>query len=107
MTYLKDGFEHLDSQELRIYRVIQRLNKAGRTTNTSQVSAACGLGRTTVTGICQHLAARGFLVNAGTGAAYHWRVTAQPVPYSTEARHAAIALKARQRELNEQIRNGK
>ena len=105
MTYLKDGYEYLDAQELRVYRVIQRLNAARRATNSSQVAAAAGISRTTVTGVCHHLKARGFLVNAGKGAAYHWQATSQPVPYSTEVRHAAIAERTRQRELNDQARS--
>lgn len=102
MTYLQDGDEHLDAQELRIYGIIRRLNDAHRSANSSQVAAAAQLGRTTVTGVCQHLAARGFLTDTGTGA-YHWRVTAQPVPYTATDRAAAD----RQRQLNEQIRNSK
>jgi DNA-binding IclR family transcriptional regulator len=105
MTYIRDGFEHLDAQELRILGTIKRLNAANRPTSSSQVAAATGIGRTTVTGVCHHLKARGFIANAGRGAAYHWRATAQPVPYSAEARHAAIAERARQRELNEQARS--
>ena len=105
MTYVRDGFEHLDDQELRIYRVIQRLNAARRSANSSQVAAATGISRTTVTSMCQHLKRRGFLTDTSKGAAYHWHATSQPVPYATADRQAAIALARRQRELNDQTRS--
>lgn len=80
MTHLIDGTEYLDDQERRIWNAVKRLNLRGRTTNSSQVSAETGIGRTTVTSVCHHLKARGFLGDTGKGAAYHWRVTTKKVP---------------------------
>lgn len=80
MTHLIDGTEYLDDQEHRIWNAVQRLNGRGRTTNSSQVAAETGLSRTTITSVCHHLKARGFLRDASKGAAYHWRVTAKTVP---------------------------
>lgn len=105
MTYLKDGTEYLDNQELKAYQAVRRLNAARRTTNNSQVAASSGLSRATAARVCQCLRARGFLVNVSRGAAYHWRVTGQPVPYPAEARDRDRTLRDRQRELNAQIRN--
>jgi DNA-binding IclR family transcriptional regulator len=106
MTYLKDGWEYLTDEETAVYRAIQELTRRKRTGNNSQIASSTLLSRTTVGKLTTELRMRGFIVNTGKGAAYHWRVTAQPVPYSTEARHAAIALRRRQRELNDQIRAG-
>ena len=79
MTHIRDGIEYLDAQEQRIYRSVRSLNEASRTTNTSQVAADCGIGRTTVTRVLSHLKARGFIKDVSKGAAYHWRTTSKPV----------------------------
>ena len=79
MTYLKNGTEYLDDQEMRIYRAVARLNERGRTTNNSQVAEYSGYSRTTVGHVAEHLRARGFLTDIskpGT-AAYHWRTGAK------------------------------
>jgi DNA-binding IclR family transcriptional regulator len=104
MTYLRNGWEYLTEDEAAVRGAILELAARKRTGNNSQIASATGLSRTLVGKITTELRMRGFITNTGKGAAYHWRVTAQPVPYSTEARHAAIALRRRQRELNEQIR---
>lgn len=101
MTYLRDGWEYLTDDENLVYAAIRQLARDRRTGNNSQVASYSGLSRTAVGGITQELRRRGFITNTGKGAAYHWRVTAQPVPYSTADRQAAIALKRQQRELNE------
>lgn len=74
MTYLKDGIEYLDSQEMKIFESIRYLSNSGRTTNNSQIAADTGIGRTTVANVTAHLSARGFITDEGKGAAYHWRI---------------------------------
>jgi hypothetical protein len=80
MTHIIDGTEHLDAQEMRIYRAVRRLSAQGRTTNNSQIAADTGIGRTTVGFVTSHLKARGFLKDVSSGAAYHWRVTTRIPP---------------------------
>jgi DNA-binding Lrp family transcriptional regulator len=104
MTYLRDGFEHLTDDETNVYAAIKRLNAARRTTNNSQIANSSGLPRTAVGQLTEGLRARGFIRNTGQGAAYHWRLTGQPVPYSVEARKRDRELDARAREMNEKIR---
>lgn len=106
MTYLRDGFEYLTEDEAAVRGAILELTARKRTGNNSQIASATGLSRTLVGKITTELRMRGFIVNTGKGAAYHWRVTAQPVPYSTEARQRDRELARRQRELNEQDRAG-
>jgi Fic family protein len=77
MTYLKNGTEYLDNQEMQVYKAVEWLNKQGQTTNNSQVAAAAGISRATVRFITAHLRARGFLRDISKGAAYHWRTTAR------------------------------
>lgn len=100
MTYLKDGWEYLTDDENLVYAAIKALTRDRRTGNNSQIARYAGLSPTTAGRITQELRRRGFITNAGKGAAYHWRVTTQPVPYSTADRQAAIALKRQQRDLN-------
>lgn len=107
MTYLREGFEYLDADETAVYEAIGRLTAARRTGNNSQVASYSGLSRTRVGQVTDGLRARGFIHNVSKGAAYHWRQTGLPIPYSVEARREALALKRRQRELNERIREGR
>ena len=107
MTYLRDGWEYLTDDENLVYAAIRQLTADRRTGNNSQVARYTGLSPTAVGKITTELRRRGFITNTGKGAAYHWRVTSQPVPYSTADRHAAIALARQQRELNEEIRRGR
>jgi len=79
MTTLKDGVEYLLPDDLKVYRAVEYLNGRGRTTNNSQVANAAGLGRTSVANITAHLRTRGYLVDKGKGAAYHWRTTSKEV----------------------------
>lgn len=81
MTTLRDGTEYLDNQEREIYLAVKKLSEAGRTTNSSMVARYTRIGRTTVTNVLHHLRARGFIRNAGKGAAYHWRVTDKPAVF--------------------------
>ena len=75
MTHIRNGTEYLDGREMRIWKAVRTLNKLGRTANSSQVAARARLPRSTVTLTCGQLAARGYLRDAGRGAAHHWRVT--------------------------------
>jgi len=104
MTYIKDGAEHLDHDELVVYNRIRSLAAAGRTGNNSQIANGTFVSRTRVGQITDQLRARGFITDVSKGAAHHWRVTTQPVPYPVEARNAAVSERIRQAELNEQIR---
>lgn len=106
MTYLKDGWEYLTGEETMVYEVIRQLAAQKRTGNNSQIASATGFSRAMVGSLTTGLRMRGFITNVSKGAAYHWRVTAQPVPYSVEARQADRAIARRQRELNDQIRAG-
>ena len=100
MTYLKDGWEYLTEDETAVYTAIKALTADRRTGNNSQIARYARLSPTTVGRITQELRRRGFITNTGKGAAYHWRVTTQPVPYSTADRQAAVTLKRQQRDLN-------
>lgn len=100
MTYLRNGWEHLDDDENLVYAAIGLLARERRTGNTSQVASYSGLPRTRVSKVLATLDARGFITDTGRGSAHHWRVTGLPVPYSVADRAAARELRARQRELN-------
>jgi hypothetical protein len=102
MTYLRDGWEHLTDDEAAVYAAIRELARQRRTGNNSQIAAYTRLSRTLVGQLTTGLRQRGFIRNEGKGAAYHWRVTAQPVPYSTEARRRDRELRDRQRAMNAQ-----
>jgi DNA-binding transcriptional MocR family regulator len=78
MTYIKDGTEYLDSQEMKVYEAVRANSAAGRTTNTSQVAADVQLSRTTVSNVLAHLKARGFIKDISHSAAYKWRLTDKP-----------------------------
>jgi hypothetical protein len=75
MTYIKDGAEYLDADEFRVYRAVVTLNGQGRTTNNSQVAAEAGLSRAAAGALAARMERRGFIRDAGKGAAYHWRLT--------------------------------
>jgi DNA-binding IclR family transcriptional regulator len=106
MTYLRSGWEYLTEDEAAVRGAILELAARPQTGNNSQIASATGPSRPRLGKITTELRMRGFITNTGKGAAYHWRVTALPVPYSVEARQAALALLRRQRALNEQIRAG-
>jgi hypothetical protein len=97
------GAEYLDRDETAVYDAIRSLSACGRTTNSSQVARATLIPRTTLRAVLAQLDARGFIRNVSTGAAYHWRVTGQPVPYPVETRERDRELARRQRELNADI----
>lgn len=78
MTYIKDGTEYLNAQEMQVYRTIQRLNVQRRSTNNSQIANSSGISRTAVGSVTTGLRRRGFIRNVSRGAAYHWRLTAKP-----------------------------
>ena len=99
MTYLKDGQEYLTDDETAVYAAIRELARQRRTGNNSQIASYARLSRTAVARITRGLLARGFIRNVSKGAAYHWRVTAQPVPYSAEARRRDRELRDQQRAM--------
>ena len=90
MTHVKDGTEYLDAREIRVWTAVKRLNGQGRTTNSSQLATAARLSRDAATFTASHLKARGYLRDAGKGAAYHWRTTAK-VPVQDPATMAEEA----------------
>lgn len=100
MTYLRNGQEYLTEEETAVREAIRYLAAQRRTGNNSQIASATGLSRTLVGKLTTELRMRGFITDVSKGVAYHWRVTAQPVPYSTEARQRDRELARRQRELN-------
>lgn len=84
MTHIRNGTEYLDAQEMHIYRAVDRLVRAGRSGNTSQVASETRIGRTTVNQILYHLAARGFLTDISNCAAHYWRLTRKPAVIDPE-----------------------
>jgi DNA-binding IclR family transcriptional regulator len=106
MTYLRNGWEHLTGDETAIYEAIRQLARQRRSGNTSQVASYSGLNRTLVSRLATELRMRGFIADVSTNAAHHWRITAQPVPYSAEQRRQDREAARRQRETDEQGRNG-
>ena len=87
MTYLRDGVEYLDASELDVYKAVEALNAARRTTNNSQIARATSLSTTKVAQVTQGLRRRGYIQDVGTGAAYHWRLTQKPRPPIDESSH--------------------
>ena len=85
-----EGTEYLDAREMRVWNAVKRLNGQGRTTNSSQLATAARLSRNAATFTATHLKARGYLRDAGKGAAYHWRTTAK-VPVQDPATMAEEA----------------
>src|SRR6266576_3677484 len=81
MTYLKDGFEYLTDDELKIVYAIDQLRRENRTGNNSQIASYSHLNRTAVGWLTEALSARGFIKDTGKGNAHHWQTTDQPVPY--------------------------
>lgn len=104
MTYLKDGIEYLYEDEQTVYDAIKAINAAGRTTNNSQIARYTGMSNGRVATVVTELRSRGFIKNVSRGAAYHWRIGTQPVPYPVADRNREDKMARRQRELNEQIR---
>lgn len=104
MTYLRDGIEYLYEDEQVVYDAIKAISLARRTTNNAQIARYTGISNTRVGVLTTELRMRGFIHNVSKGAAYHWRATAQPVPYSRADRDRDRALARRARELNEGIR---
>jgi hypothetical protein len=79
MPYLHEGVEYLLPDEVKVYEAVKYLNGQNRTTNNSQVAWAASLGKTKVSQITAWLRGRGYLVDKGKGAAYHWRTTDKKV----------------------------
>lgn len=100
------GAEYLTAEETIVYDAIRSLSACGRTTNSSQVARATLIPRSTLAAVLAQLDARGFIRNVSRNAAYHWRITGQPVPYPVETRERDRELARRQREMNEGIRTG-
>lgn len=85
MTYLRDGVEYLDASELDVYKAVEALNAARRTTNNSQIARITSLSTAKVAQVTQGLRRRGYLKDVSSGAAYHWRTTVKPRPPIDEA----------------------
>lgn len=63
-----------------VYTAVCKLASEGRTGNNSQIARCAGISRNAVSETTGILAQRGFIVDKGKGAAYHWRPTAKPMP---------------------------
>lgn len=77
MTYVRDGQEWLNANEMAVYRAVCKLAGQGRAANNSQVSNASGINRTAVVYITTTLRRRGYIKDVSPTArnAYSWRPT--------------------------------
>lgn len=75
MTYIKNGVEYLSSDEAEVLRWVASLNADRRTTNNSQLASHTSMPRSRIAAITMTLKRRGYIRDAGKGAAYHWRLT--------------------------------
>jgi biotin operon repressor len=80
MTYIRNGVEYLEPDELEVWHAVKALNAQNRTTNNSQIANRTGLSRTRVSKVTAYLKARGFLKDVSKGAAYHWRIGGKQLP---------------------------
>jgi hypothetical protein len=73
---MNDDIEYLDARLMRVHRAIARLNeRAGPPPVTSAVATAARLSRDAATLAVRELEGRGYLRDAGAGAACCWQVT--------------------------------
>lgn len=63
-----------------VYAAVCKLVSEGRTGNNSQIARCTGLSRARVRQVTSMLRQRGWITDAGKGAAYHWHPTGKPVP---------------------------